>query len=495
MENDNVNAHRTRIVQIVAGLALFGLMVYSVQGLMAGSRGVAAGLASVLVGTGVVLALDKYYWLLAILIPAAGMKLPGIPFTPSELGAVILVVVFFFRAAFHWDVYRFTATSLLWIALPYFLWTMFVFLLNPVGLHLFGSSMIGGRHYFDLVLGFLALFVLSRIELSETGLKWAFYGYVACSLVHIGIIYHSYWVGLELEPELVGTRYYLIPLGSILMLMLARFDLTRVFSVPWLFFVCLVLFGGAIISGKRTTVGSVLLLPFVLMFLRRREYLLTLFLAISGSIVLSIVVAGQGWFYELPRSVQRGLSFLPGRWDRRYEAKGFNDDFRNELQRRAREIIQENPWVGRCGFAMDVREIAWVALYSGARDTMYGGHELAGNWHNKFYGMWADFGVIAPFAWYGFVIAVVIWGFRRRNSYLDDSYASTFYRYWLYSMILDLVLAYGHSANTPFGRWQTFGFLLALHNMRRRQFDESRFIEAIPSPSSTGSSMPVGAVI
>ena len=184
-------------------------------------------------------------------------------------------------------------------------------------------------------------------------------------------------------------------------------------------------------------------------------------------------MVGHGRLYDLPYSVQRGLSFLPGRWDQSLERYGFNDDFRAELQRRAKLIIHEHPWMGRKGLATDARELSWVVTYTGARDAMFAGHELASNWHNKFYGMWADFGVIAPFSWYGFVIAVVIWGLRRRNEYLDDSYASTFYRYWLYSMILDLVLAYGHSANTPFGKWQTFGLLLALHNMRAKSESHS----------------------
>ena len=148
---------------------------------------------------------------------------------------------------------------------------------------------------------------------------------------------------------------------------------------------------------------------------------------------------------------------------------GFRDDFRSELQRRAKRIIREHPWVGRKGFAMDPREISWIVLYTGARDTMFGGHELAGNWHNKFYGMWADFGAIAPFAWYGFLVLCVFWGFRRRDEYPGGSYADTFFRYWFCLVFFDLILAYGHSAMTPFTIWPTFGLLLALDNMHRNQ--------------------------
>ena len=348
-----------------------------------------------------------------------------------------------------------------------------MFCLNPVGLHMFGSTMIGGRHYFHLVLGFSTLFVLSQIEFSERGLRLLFAGVIVCAFLRAGLGYVGFLEEVESGEE-IHTRYYLESMGAVIGVILCRYELPKIISSPGLFLTCFVCSGLVLLSGRRSAVGTLLLLPFVLMFLRKRNYFFTMLCGLFGAIALAILVAGHGRFYELPYSVQRGLSFLPGKWERGLERMGFHDDFRAELHRRAKLIIHEHPWVGRKGLAMDSREISWVVLFSGARDTLYGGHELAGNWHNKFYGMWADFGAPAPFSWYGFVIAVVIWGWRRRTDYLDDSYASTFYRYWLFAMIMDLVLAYGHSANTPFGRWQTFGLLLALHNMRQVQLGEVR---------------------
>ena len=480
-------ALQAKILQIGFVLVFIVAVLYGVRSMMFGSRSVVGIVAGFSIILAAVLALDREYWVLLPLISSSGLSIPSVPFSSPELGCLTLIGTFCVRATLRRDALHFeTLHYVLW-AFPYFLWCAVIFCLNPVGLHMFGSTMIGGRHYFHLALGFATLFVLSQIELSDRGLRFLFFGLIATSFL---LVFSGYFGFLEIEDEIaeVHTRYYLQSFGAIVMLFLSRYDLLKILASPGVFLSCLLCSGLVLLSGKRTTVGTLLLMPFALMFLRRRGYVFTLSCGIIGAIALSILIAGHGRLYELPFSLQRGLSFLPGRWDTRLENYGFHDYFREELHRRAKSIIREHPWVGRKGFAMDVREISWVVLFTGARDTEFAGHEIAGNWHNKFYGMWADFGAIAPFSWYAFVIGVCFWGFRKRNYFLDNSYRATFYRYWLYSMFLDLVLAYGHSANTPFSRWQTFGLLLALHNMRRSQI-EACAISGAGVDSASGTTM------
>ena len=457
-------ALQAKILRIGFVIVFLCAVLYGVRGMMFGSKSVAGIVAGFSLILAFALMLDKDYWVLFPLLSASGLRIPTLPFSSTELGCLTLVSVFCIRTVLRRDRYHFrTAKYVLW-AVPYFIWCLFVFCLNPVGLHMFGSTMIGGRHYFHLVLGFAVLCVLSQIEFSEKGLRLLFWGLIVCAFIQTGLGYFGFLEASE-SVEVVRTRYYLQSFGTIISLILCRRDLSRIVLSP-LFFVCLFCSGLVLLSGRRVAVGSLLLMPFVLMFLRRRGYLFTLFCALLGALALAVLVAGHGRFYELPYSVQRGLSFVPGKWDRSFERMGFNDDFRAELHRRAKLIIHEHPWVGRKGLAMDAREISWIVLYTGSSDKMWAGHELAGNWHNKFYGMWADFGVIAPFAWYGFLLAAIVWCFRKRNRFLDSSYASTFYRYWFYLLFLDLILAYGHSTNTPFDLWPVFGSLLALINMR-----------------------------
>ena len=281
----------------------------------------------------------------------------------------------------------------------------------------------------------------------------------------------------------IQTRYYLIAFGTVLSLLLCRFELSKIVFSPGLFLSCLVCAGLVLLSGKRTAVGTLLLTPFLLMYLRRREYGFTVGCGIVGALLLALLVVGHGRLYELPYSVQRGLSFLPGKWERRLERMGFEDDFRAELHRRAKLIIHEHPWVGRRGYAMDPREIAWVSLNTQARDTMYAAHELSGNWHNKFYGMWADFGAVAPFSWYAFSIAAFLWAYRRRNHYGDGSYASAFYRFWTCNLFFSLILAFGHSSLTPFGIWPQFGLLIALDNMQKQKSES--VVVRVSGPNSS----------
>lgn len=466
-------ALQAKILQVGFVVFLGLAALYSVRSLMFGSRSVAGLVGAFCVILTAVLVLDKEYWILFPLISASGLSIPTLPFVSTELGCLVLVAVFFVRAVLRRDTLHFHSTHYLLWGAPYFLWCAIVFCMNPVGLHMFGSSMIGGRHYFRLAVGLATWFCLAQIELSEKGLKMLFFGLIVCSFIQVFLGYFGFIVETEVGVE-AHTRYYLTAFGTLLSLLLCRFDLSKIVLSPGLFLSCLACACLVLVSGKRTTVGTLLLTPFVLMFLRRREYGFTIGCGIVAAIALGILASGQGRLYELPYSAQRGLSFLPGKWDRTLERYGFNDDFREELHRRAKNIIHEHPWVGRKGYAMDPREISWVILNTQARDTMFAGHELASNWHNKFYGMWADFGAVAPFSWYGFMIAVWLWTYRKRNEHLDNSYASTFYRYWACLIFFDLILAYGHSSLTPFGFWPRFGLLIALENTQmHRRFEPS----------------------
>lgn len=465
MSRETDEALRTRIFQVGFAAVFLAAALYGVRGLMFGSKSAVGIVAGISLLVAAVLILDREYWILLFLVSDSGLSIPSLPFSSSELGCLTLFSAFFVRAVLRRDpLHARTVRYVCWAA-PYFLWCVFIFCLNPVGLHMFGSTMIGGRHYFHLVLGFMVLFALSQIEFSEKGLRYLFWGLIVCAFIRAGLGYLGFLEVAE-AVSVIRTRYYLESFGTIVSLILCRRDFSKILMTPALTIVCLVCVGLIILSGRRVAVGSLLLMPFVLMFLRRRGYFATVFFGFLGAIVLAGFVAGHGRFYELPYSVQRGLSFLPGQWERSLERYGFNDDFRVELQRRAKRIIYEHPWVGRRGLAADARELSWVVLYTGARDTMFGGHELAGNWHNKFWGMWADFGVFAPVFWYGFLLLALFWSFRQRNDFLDDTYGSTFYRYWFYLLFLDLILAYGHSTNTPFMHWPIFGALLALYNMR-----------------------------
>lgn len=456
-------------MQIACGLliAAIGLFVT-----MRVARGNARILKLVLAGVaGLVFFLlaDRNFWVGCLLLSALSISIPGLPFSPQELGLLCLVFGYFVRAVvFREPGSAFSRRSIL-LAVPFFCWVFFIFFLNPVGLHIFGSTMIGGRNYFKLLLGFVALFVLSRMEFSEKGLLWLFWAMVAsCGLTVVG----SFSNLLRLTDAETVTRYFLLPFGTLFLLLISRYDLKRIVSSFRLFvfvLACLIL---AVWSGKRTLVGEMALAPFLLAFLRRRELRTTFFCGVVAFFLVFLFVEGHGTYYRLPFSVQRALSFLPGHWDPFLENYGFRDLFRDQVRRRAQEVARAHPWVGRRGFAMDVNEIVWY-LSAGASHETGAGHAISGNWHNKFWGMWADFGVFAPFSWYFFSIGAFVWALRKRRLFSGERVSDAFYRYWTLMLFFDLVLSYGHSAETPFQQWQTFGCLLALFNMRQKEIGKS----------------------
>lgn len=476
-------SYQTRIGQFISGFVFLALGYIVVSKVASGNVSMLKlGIVST-IGLFLVFLLDKDYWIVCPLSTCLSLKFPGIPFSSEEIGILFLLSVFFARAALHRDPSFQSSKLAVCLAVPYFTWVVFIFCLNPVGMHIFGAEMIGGRHYFRIVAAFVAFCVLSRIELSERGVVWLFWSVITLSSVSA---IASFYQIIGLSDSDPVTRYYLLPFGTILLLLLSRYDLNRIIASPTLLFVCGVCAFFAILSGKRTLVGQIALAPFLLMFLRRREFGRTIIFGTVAAMVFFLLALGHGTYYELPFSVQRALSFLPGHWNSYLENYGFKDSFRDALREKARERAFDSPWVGRKGFAMDINEISWY-LSSGATHTVGSGHAISGNWHSKFWGMWADFGIVAPIAWYFFSIGAFVWTYRQRIYFSGDGPVEAFYRYWTLLLFFDLVTSYGHSALTPFSQWPVFGFLLALNNMRRRRIGSARLL---PDPGSQGDAVP-----
>ena len=236
--------------------------------------------------------------------------------------------------------------------------------------------------------------------------------------------------------------------------------------------------------------GQVLLAPFLLVFMRRREKGLLAVFAAVGALMLAFVIAGHGTFYDLPYSVQRALSFFPGKWDQRLEDYGMNDVFREQLQMRAREMIRESPWMGTKGYSIVREQIVW-ANSQGGGDSMYGGHVMAGNWHNKWYGMATDFGLPASVFWYFFAVLGAWYCIKNRWLFYKPSYRTTLFLYYSLTMFYDLFFAFGHSGLSPFVQWTFFGFVVAL--VRSAKADSEKQIRQMaPTADVLGDSLNVG---
>ena len=471
MALSNLNSLKIKFLQIIFGGFLFLLALYLSRSAMFGATTNIKMVGVLIVSIGILLALDKNYLILCPISQFLLIKIPGLPFDGGEIGCLVFIAMFFVRSAMRRDkVTEFKKEALL--ACPYFIWICFVWVLNPTGMNILGSEMLGARYYFKIVLGFVTLLIFSRMYITEKQCKIVFFSILVANVLTVFMSISN--IGAAKIAGLINqdgtTRYFLETTGFCLILLLCNYRIGEFIRIGWKFFLAVVLFCVVTYTGKRTMMGQVILSPFILMFFRGKDKAKTIVIAIFAAIILGFVLIGQGRVYDLPFSIQRSLSFFPAKWDRRLENYGTKDLFREELHRRAKVHINANPWVGRRGFAMSRSETIWINASQG--NNTYIGHDYAGNWHNKFWGMGADFGLPASFSWYFFSISAFLICWKRR--YLTDvgTYRNTLFLFYSLYMVYDLIFAFGHSSLTPFQQWVKFAFLLALLNKKDKIYLE-----------------------
>lgn len=93
-------------------------------------------------------------------------------------------------------------------------------------------------------------------------------------------------------------------------------------------------------------------------------------LPVACLVVFTVSVCAQSGLVDLPLSMQRSLSFLPGRWDAVVlESTAGSNDFRQNIEQvYKREYLYKSPWVGN-GFLFDTREADMLTDMSRYGDT------------------------------------------------------------------------------------------------------------------------------
>jgi hypothetical protein len=143
--------------------------------------------------------------------------------------------------------------------------------------------------------------------------------------------------------------------------------------VPVLSIVCLV---GVIFSGVRSYLFNYLVVSILALFFSIRWA--TLSLIPVGAAVIAILCLGQGSAFNLPLSIQRTLSPLPGNWSAvALEAAESSNDFREAVQRIYRDEFMQNSGLWGEGFKYDQRFMWDRALSFSERWQLRGGDEQA----------------------------------------------------------------------------------------------------------------------
>jgi hypothetical protein len=240
-----------------------------------------------------------------------------------------------------------------------------VFIRNPVGTKFMNSAVVGGRPYFDALMGFLAFLVLAR---APTAIRWlkamplamltgtivvGFAGLITALAPSVAIslsqIYTGFLSGEAMEAAMPGgvtgrvpslaaagmtgvrlLTSYLAPITLITPAYPLRFALMMISLL-------LILFSGfrsaVFAAGAYFAMGT--------WFRRRWKDLLVV--GIAGAVAVMLLCLGNGTAFTLPLPIQRALAFLPGKWDERVVADAKDSvDWRLDMWEIA---LQDDKWI------------------------------------------------------------------------------------------------------------------------------------------------------
>ena len=339
MSFNNISANQL----VVWTALLLGLLAAVVIGSAVGSSDMrtVAGLIALIPVAVIFVKLKTNIW---VLLPI-GWYLTGrlpwlpVPFTVRDL--CFMTVIFFFALffatrVFPWKRKTTTLDYLIYINLAYL---ATVFARNPVGFWAMQSSMVGGRPYFEIGLAFGAFIVLSRVRITEFIAKiFPFFFVIPAWVVGLldvfgrlvpqtGYVLNSFYSGVgaggvtaafQAEAELGQTRMVGLQNAGVssVLALCSKYNPITLFSP--LFPMRVALFAVALaaifLSGFRSVLLFAMVALLLSVVLRRRFRDLWIAGGAMLMVLISLVLL-QGSVLQLPRTMQRALSWLPGDWD------------------------------------------------------------------------------------------------------------------------------------------------------------------------------------
>lgn len=331
-----------------------------------------------------------------------------VPFTVRDLcfmAVIFSFTLFFATRTLPWKRKTGTLDYLIYVNLAYL---AIVFARNPVGFWAMQSSMVGGRPYFEIGLAFCAFMILSRVQITDFIAKifpmfFVIPAWCVAILDVIGRIVpqtsyalNSFYSGVgsrgvtsafQQEEKLGETRMTGMlgaGLSSVLNLCAKYNPITMLSPLyPGRMILLTAAFGAIFLSGYRSALlfAMVALLLSSLFRNRLRD------LWIAGSVAMLTVVAliaMQGSLIQLPKTMQRALSWLPGDWDQEVvaDAQG-SSEWRFEMWAWAwsdDRILRDRTWGQGFGLSIDDMNLIASSLIAGEG----GGSRLGGSDRENF---------------------------------------------------------------------------------------------------------------
>jgi hypothetical protein len=286
------------------------------------------------------------------------------------------------------------------------------------GMRFLGSSVWGGRYYVNVFVGLAAFLVVQSIPMYSK--MWSKLPYLVLAVVTFDLaiaaittifpasIYKIYPLysavslpGLEEivtgGPSVTGRIGAFGNFGFIvIILILASAPLTQILNLANLSRLSALLIGAVTVlySGYRTSVFNTIVVILVagIRDLRFKVIALLPLLAIA-LLTLSFINANV---MPLPKQIQRGLAFLPGKWDAEMKNSATaSNDFRRQVWTTwMREFFPVHPWLGR-GFGFG-SEWAEPSVYEHDPEANRRSVEI-GQVHNGFLSTVDALGIIGSF--------------------------------------------------------------------------------------------------
>jgi hypothetical protein len=329
-----------------------------------------------------------------------------------------MTVIFFFTLfiatrAFPWKRKTSTLDYLIYLNLAYL---AIVYVRNPVGFWAMQSSMVGGRPYFEIALAFGAFMILSRVQITDFIAKvfplffvvpaWCVgvldvtsrlipqTGYVLNS-IYSGVGTGGATAAFQAEAELGTTRMTgLLGAGlSSVLALCARYNPITLISplYPYRVIMLTIAFGAIFLSGFR----SALLFAFLAFLISSilRGCLKDLWIAAGvAMLALVLLISMQGSMLQLPLTMQRALSWLPGDWNTEAVADAEESSrWRFEMWGWAwndNRILRDRVWGQGFGLSIDDMNLIATSLMAGqGGGSLLGGSDrenfmITGSFHN-----------------------------------------------------------------------------------------------------------------
>jgi hypothetical protein len=331
-----------------------------------------------------------------------------LPFTVRDLcfmAVIFFFTLFFATRALPWRRKLGTLDYLIYINLAYL---ATVFARNPVGFWAMQSSMVGGRPYFEIALAVGAFAILSRVHITDFIAKvfplfFVIPAWCVAVLDAIGRLVPQMAYPLAMMYSGVGSRGMIsafeedAQLGetrmtgmlgaglSSVLLVCAKYNPLTIISplYPMRVVILFVAFGAIFLSGYRSALLFAMV-AFVLSVLLRGRFKDLWVMSAVMLLALVFTISLQGSVLQLPRTMQRALSWLPGDWDQATvaDAEG-SSQWRFEMWEWAwndDRIIRNRTWGQGFGLSSEDMNLIASSLMAGEG----GGTRLGGSDRENF---------------------------------------------------------------------------------------------------------------